>query len=141
MTTLGWGATLTHLLSVYGYWAVLVFVGLESSGIPVPGETMLLAAALYAGSTHHLSNVGVIAAAAAGAIGGDTPGFWVGRARRFGQRTDDRLEDDAARALPSPVVRLPPRRHQLKDSTTVPHQPPVTDDPRRPKRSRSRDRT
>ena len=47
MTTLGRGATLTHLLSVYGYWVVLVVVGLESSGIPFPGETMLLAAALY----------------------------------------------------------------------------------------------
>jgi membrane protein DedA with SNARE-associated domain len=78
MTTLGWGATLIHLLSVYGYWAVLVFVGIESTGIPFPGETMLLAAAIYSGSTHHLSIVGVIAAAVAGAILGDNLGFWVG---------------------------------------------------------------
>ena len=83
MTTVAWGATLTHLLSVYGYWAVLVFVGLESSGIPFPGETMLLAAAIYAGSTHHLSIVGVIAAAAAGAIVGDNLGFWVGHEGGF----------------------------------------------------------
>jgi membrane protein DedA with SNARE-associated domain len=69
---------LTHLLSVYGYWAVLVAVGLESTGIPFPGETTLLVASVYAGTTHGLNIVGVIAAAAAGAILGDNLGFWVG---------------------------------------------------------------
>jgi membrane protein DedA with SNARE-associated domain len=89
---------LAHLLSVYGYWAVLVAVGIESTGIPFPGETSLLAAAVYAGTTHRLSIVGVIAAAAAGAIGGDNLGFWVGREggfrllRRYGRylRLDER---------------------------------------------------
>ena len=38
-----------HLLTTYGYWAVLVFVAIESTGIPFPGETMLLVAAIYAG--------------------------------------------------------------------------------------------
>lgn len=70
---------LNHLLATYGYWAVLVFVALESTGIPFPGETMLLAAAIYAGTTHHLAIPFVIAAAAAGAILGDNLGFWVGR--------------------------------------------------------------
>ena len=74
---------LTHLLSVYGYWAVLVAVGIESTGIPFPGETTLLVAAVYAGSAHRLSIVGVIAAAAAGAILGDNLGFWVGREGGF----------------------------------------------------------
>ena len=32
---------LQHLLSTYGYWAVMGFVGIESIGIPFPGETML----------------------------------------------------------------------------------------------------
>jgi membrane protein DedA with SNARE-associated domain len=40
---------------------------------------MLLTAAIYAGSTHHLVIAGVIAAAAAGAILGDNLGFWAGR--------------------------------------------------------------
>ena len=43
-------------------------VGSESLGIPVPGETMLITAAIYAGATHNLSIVGVIAASIAGAI-------------------------------------------------------------------------
>jgi membrane protein DedA with SNARE-associated domain len=89
---------LTHLLSVYGYWAVLVAVGIESTGIPFPGESTLLVAAVYAGSTHRLIIVGVIAAAAAGAILGDNLGFWVGREggfrllRRYGAyiRLDER---------------------------------------------------
>lgn len=84
------GGDLTHLLATYGYWIVLLFVAIESMGIPFPGETMLLAAAIYAGTTHHLQIPLVIAAAAAGAILGDNLGFWVGREggyrllRRFG---------------------------------------------------------
>ncbi len=89
---------LSHLLSTYGYWAVLIFVAIESTGIPFPGETMLLAAAIYAGTTHHLALPIVIAAAAAGAILGDNLGFWVGREggyrllRRYGKyiRLDER---------------------------------------------------
>jgi len=84
------GHDITALIQTYGYWAVLVFVAIESTGIPFPGETMLLAAAIYAGATHHLSLPLVIAAAAAGAILGDNVGFFVGREggyrllRRFG---------------------------------------------------------
>jgi membrane protein DedA with SNARE-associated domain len=70
--------TLDHLLASYGYVAVFCFVAIESLGIPFPGETMIIAAAFYAGTTHHLT-VGVIwAAAAAGAIVGDSLGFWAG---------------------------------------------------------------
>jgi membrane protein DedA with SNARE-associated domain len=58
-------------------------VGIESTGIPFPGETTLLVAAVYAGTTHRLIIVGVIAAAAAGAILGDNLGFWVGREGGF----------------------------------------------------------
>ena len=35
---------LTLLLASYGYVAVLLFVAIESMGVPVPGETMLLVA-------------------------------------------------------------------------------------------------
>jgi membrane protein DedA with SNARE-associated domain len=72
------------LISTYGYWAVAVIVGLESMGLPLPGETTLLAAAAYAGSTHRLSIVTIVAAAVAGAILGDNLGFWIGRS--FGYR-------------------------------------------------------
>jgi membrane protein DedA with SNARE-associated domain len=74
---------LTHLLAIYGYWAVLVFVSIESIGIPFPGETMLVAAAIFAGSTHKLFIPFVIAAAAAGAIIGDNIGFFIGREGGF----------------------------------------------------------
>lgn len=92
------GLNLTQLVMTYGYWAVLVFVAIESTGIPFPGETMLLLAAVYAGKTHHLSILLVIIAAASGAILGDNLGFWVGREggyrllRRYGRyiRLDER---------------------------------------------------
>src|SRR5438270_3939016 len=82
---------LTHFLTMYGYWAVLLFVAIESTGIPFPGETMLLVAAIYAGRTQRMSILLVIVAAAAGAILGDNVGFWVGREggyrllRRYGR--------------------------------------------------------
>ncbi len=92
------GSDLTHFLTTYGYWAVLVFVAIESTGIPFPGETMLIIAAIYAGTTHHLAILFVILAAASGAILGDNLGFWVGREggyrllRRYGRyiRLDER---------------------------------------------------
>lgn len=70
---------LQSFIESYGYVAVLVVVGLESSGLPLPGEATLVTAAIYAGTTHGLSIVWVIAAAAAGAIIGDNIGFLVGR--------------------------------------------------------------
>ena len=73
------GHTLDSLLGSYGYLAVALFVMIESLGVPFPGETMLVAASLYAGSTHRLSIWLVWAAAAAGAIVGDSIGFAVGR--------------------------------------------------------------
>ena len=62
------GDELNHLLSVYGYWAVMLFVALEAIGIPIPGETMLIAASIYAGTTHDLDIALVIAAASCGAV-------------------------------------------------------------------------
>ena len=34
----------------YGYWGVALAIALESIGVPVPGETALVAAGLYAGN-------------------------------------------------------------------------------------------
>ena len=66
------------LLGRFGYAAVFAFVGIESLGIPVPGETMLVAAALYAGATHQLDIVVVVVVAASGAVIGDNIGFLIG---------------------------------------------------------------
>ncbi len=55
---------ITPLVQSYGYYAVFALIALESLGIPLPGETALIAASLYAGTTHHL-NVAVLAAVAA----------------------------------------------------------------------------
>ena len=89
---------LVHLIDGYGYWAVALIVAVESTGIPFPGETVLVLSASYAGRTHHLSIAWIIAAAAAGAIVGDNAGFMAGRAggfrlmRRYGRvlRLDER---------------------------------------------------
>lgn len=70
-------STLTHLLDRVGYPMVSVFVAIESSGIPFPGETMLITAAVYAGAGH-LSIVWVIVAAAVGAVVGDNIGYAAG---------------------------------------------------------------
>jgi len=60
------------------YVFLLVTVGLQSLGIPLPGETALVTAAALA-ALGRLSIYGVVAAAAAGAILGDNAGYWIGR--------------------------------------------------------------
>ncbi len=67
-----------HLLDSYGYAAVFLLVGAESLGIPVPGETILIAAGIYAGTVHPLSVWVIFAVAAAAAIIGDNIGFLIG---------------------------------------------------------------
>ena len=56
-----------------------VIVALESMGVPLPGETGLVTAAVFAGTTHRLSIWIVLIAAAAGAIAGGSVGYFVGR--------------------------------------------------------------
>lgn len=67
-----------ELVSSYGYLAVLVLVAVESLGIPLPGETVLIAAASYAGATHRLSIWLVFVVGAGAAVLGDTIGYWIG---------------------------------------------------------------
>jgi membrane protein DedA with SNARE-associated domain len=69
---------LHHLIATYGVWVVALVVAIESIGIPLPGEAVLVAASIYA-ATHGGSIELVIAAAAAGAIIGDNIGFLIGR--------------------------------------------------------------
>jgi len=95
------GSNLDSLLATYGYLAVFVFVGVESIGVPVPGETMLVTAAIYAGTTGRLSIFWVIVASAAGAIVGDNIGYAIGRTggyrlvKRYGRYI--RLEENRLR--------------------------------------------
>lgn len=83
--------TLQNALNIVGYPAVILFVMIESSGIPFPGETMLLLASFYAGTDHQLQIPIVIACAAVGAILGDNLGYLAGRTggralvQRFGK--------------------------------------------------------
>ena len=70
---------LQNALQVLGYPAVALFVMIESSGIPFPGETMLLLASFYAAVDQQLQIPIVIACAALGAIVGDNIGYQVGR--------------------------------------------------------------
>jgi membrane protein DedA with SNARE-associated domain len=65
---------LTHLIATYGYAAIALIIGLESMGLPLPGESALVLAALYA-SRHDQNISGVVAAAATGAILGDNIGY------------------------------------------------------------------
>ena len=50
----------------------------RASGVPLPGETTLVAAATYAGGRIELSVWGIFAVAAAAAVLGDTAGYWIG---------------------------------------------------------------
>lgn len=92
------GGHLHSWINDYGYEAVFVLVGLESIGVPIPGETALITAALYAATTHHLHIAIIIAVAAAAAVIGDNIGFALGRwggyriLRRYGRyvRFDER---------------------------------------------------
>lgn len=68
-----------HLLHLYGYWMVAAVVALEGMGLPLPGETTLVAASIYAGETGQLGIGPVVLAAFLGAVAGDNTGFWIGR--------------------------------------------------------------
>ena len=82
----------SDLIASYGYWAVFLLVGAESLGIPLPGETALIAAGIYAGHTHRLNPWLIFLVASAAAIIGDNIGYWIGDkggyplARRYGHR-------------------------------------------------------
>jgi len=69
---------LIQLLHEYGNIVLGVVVGLECVGLPLPGETLLIAAAVIAGTTQHLNVVFVIISAALGAIIGQAAGYWIG---------------------------------------------------------------
>jgi membrane protein DedA with SNARE-associated domain len=72
-------SALADLIEAHGYWVVAVVIGIESMGVPLPGETMLVLAAIYAAETGRLDLTTLIALASIGAIVGDNVGYWIGR--------------------------------------------------------------
>lgn len=66
------------LFQAHGYWIVFFGVMLENAGLPVPGETILLAAGFCA-SQGTFSLAAVIGLGTLGAITGDNSSYWIGR--------------------------------------------------------------
>jgi len=62
----------------YGYWAIAVALLLENTGIPVPGETVLLLASFLAYSEHELRLPWIIVAGVVAATLGDNLGYAIG---------------------------------------------------------------
>lgn len=86
-------------LDKFGYAAVIVLVGLEGVGIPLPGQIILITAGMYAGAGH-LHVALVMVAGFLAAVVGDNAGYAIGRfggrelVLRFGRYvflTDERL--------------------------------------------------
>lgn len=71
--------TLTHFLHQYGYGFLGLVIALESMGVPLPGESLVIAATLYAAATHRLDIYIIVPVVAFGAILGDNLGFLIGR--------------------------------------------------------------
>ncbi len=74
----GFLAVVAVPLDNFGYLAVAALIMLEDFGVPAPGETVLIAAALYAG-TGRLSIVSVGMIAVLAAVAGDNIGYAIGR--------------------------------------------------------------
>lgn len=95
---------MTHLVENYGLIILFLLIGMESAGVPLPGETALVTAGVLA-SRGQLDIVEVIAVAAVAAILGDNAGYWIGREGglrlldrwEFTQRMRDRLLPPAER--------------------------------------------
>lgn len=71
-------AALAPFLTHYGYLAVGLLVLLDNAAIPVPGQTVLILAAVYAGAGQ-LNLAAVIAVAVVAAVLGDCLGYLLGR--------------------------------------------------------------
>jgi membrane protein DedA with SNARE-associated domain len=77
-------SSIIQLIESYGLIVVAVLICLESIALPVPGETVLILAAVFA-STHHQPHiVKVVLTAAAAAFVGQIVGYMIGR--QFGYR-------------------------------------------------------
>jgi membrane protein DedA with SNARE-associated domain len=75
--------TVENILQDYGYGAAFVGLMLESIGFPLPGESLMIAAAIAAATTHQLNIYILVPVAAAGAILGDQIGYLIGHSIGF----------------------------------------------------------
>jgi membrane protein DedA with SNARE-associated domain len=73
------GIDVHPLITAHGYAVVFFVVLLEGAGSPLPGETALVLAAIYAGATGRLDIATVLLVAILGGIMGGTVGYWIGR--------------------------------------------------------------
>jgi membrane protein DedA with SNARE-associated domain len=73
------GHEINQLIQSYGCGVVFLAAALQAMGAPVPGTSVLVAAAVYAATAHGLPIVGVILAGAGGAAVGTTAGYLIGR--------------------------------------------------------------
>jgi membrane protein DedA with SNARE-associated domain len=73
----GFLAGVAPLLDKYSYFAVAAVIGVESFGVPAPGQTIMVAASIYSGAGRlNVFAVGIIAFVAA--VIGDNIGYWIG---------------------------------------------------------------
>lgn len=76
-------ATLQDVLGRWSYLVIFAAMLLENAGLPLPGETVTLLGG-YAAGSGQLNVLGVMGAAAGGAVLGDNIGYWVGRRLGWG---------------------------------------------------------
>ncbi len=93
-----YGFDLAGLVQRHGFWVVGTVIFFESMGLPLPGESLLIAAALYAATTGDITIEHVVLASAVGAVLGDNAGYFIGRKigppvlARYGPRVGLTLE-------------------------------------------------
>jgi len=73
----GFLAGVAPILDRWGYLAVAGVIGVESFGVPAPGQTIMVAAAIYAGAGR-MNILAVAAIAFVAAVLGDNVGYWIG---------------------------------------------------------------
>jgi len=74
-----------QLIASYGVFLIAGAVAIECFAIPlIPGEAIMIAAAIYSGSTHEIGIFSVVLAGAVGGVIGNVAGYLVGRG--FGYR-------------------------------------------------------
>ena len=74
--------TVLRLIEQFGYATITMLILAEGLGLPLPGEASLIIGAALAATTGRLTLVGVVIAAAAGAIAGAAGGYWIGASVR-----------------------------------------------------------
>lgn len=70
---------LEQVVLTYGYAAIAVIICLEAMGLPLPGESLMIASAIYAATTGRLQIEWIVLSAAVGAIMGDNIGYLIGQ--------------------------------------------------------------